>query len=117
MAGRTADDPALDLMTTTPFQEVLLDEETVGQLFFDVRHAAELVAVIEKGPNERRAREPSTTLDALDAAHAAFTRRELVGVQLRYRFGGEEWWDTLTHTASGVRLIRISHTRTLATEP
>jgi hypothetical protein len=34
--------------------------------------------------------------------------------ELRYRFANEEWWDTLTHTASGVRLIRISHTRALA---
>jgi hypothetical protein len=102
---------------TTPYQEVLLDEETVGQLFFDVGHVAELLAVIEKGPNERRAREPATTRAALDAAHAALARRELVGVQLRYRFGGEEWWDTLTHTASGIRLIRISHTRALAAEP
>jgi len=105
------------MTTTTPIKEVLLDEETVGQLFFDVRHAAELVAVIEKGPNERRAREPVTTLAALDAAHAAFVRRELVGVQLRYRFAGEEWWDTLTHTASGIRLIRISHSRAVAAEP
>lgn len=102
---------------TAPLQEVLLDEATVGQLFFDVRHAAEFVAVVGKGPRERRASELSTTHDALDAAQAAFLRRELAGVQLRYRFAGEEWWDTLTHTAGGIRLVRISHTRALASEP
>ena len=95
----------------TPFQDALLDDATVGQLFFDVAHAAELVAVIQKGTGARRAHEPAGTRAALDAAHQAFIAREIAGVQLRYRFNGEEWWDTLTHTERGVRLIRISHTR------
>lgn len=102
---------------TAPLQDVLVDETTVGQLFFDIRHAAELVAVIAKAPNQRRAGEPVLDHSALDAAHAAFLRGDLVGVQLRYRFAGEEWWDTLTHTAAGIRLVRISHTRALAVEP
>jgi hypothetical protein len=107
------DPPAEPPTPTTPIQEVLLDDATVAQLFFDIAHAAQLIAVIEKGVGARRAdavQDPA----ALDAAHAAFAARRIGAVQLRYQFGGEEWWDTLTHTAAGVRLIRISHTRALA---
>jgi hypothetical protein len=99
---------------TTPIQEVLLDEDTVTQLFFDVAHAAELVAVVEKGAGARRAEPPAQSEQALEAARAAFLARRIGAVQLRYRHAGEEWWDTLTHTAAGIRLIRISHTRALA---
>jgi len=99
----------------TPFQDVILDEATVGQLFFDVAHVAELIGVIHKGPGARRGQDVAVTPGALDAACQAFLARELAAVQLRYRFAGEEWWDTLTRTERGVRLIRISHTRARAT--
>jgi hypothetical protein len=102
---------------TTPFQQAILDDATLGQLFFDIAHAAELVAVIPKGVGARHAGELAATREALDEACRAFTARELAGLQLRYRFAGEEWWDTLTHTPAGVRLVRISHTRALATGP
>jgi hypothetical protein len=98
---------------TAPIHEVLLDDATVAQLFFDVAHAAELIAVVEKGAGARRA-DAVQGPAALDAAHDAFVARRIGAVQLRYRFAGEEWWDTLTHTAAGIRLIRISHTRALA---
>jgi hypothetical protein len=41
-------------------------------------------------------------------------RERTASVQLRYRHRGEEWWDTLMPSGSGIRLIRISHTRALA---
>jgi len=97
----------------TPFHDAVLDEATVAQLFFDIAHAAELVGVSQKGHGARRAEEPARPHGSLDAVYQAFVARRIAGVQLRYRIGGEEWWDTLTHTAHGVRLIRISHTRTL----
>lgn len=100
-----------------PLHQALLDDATVGQLFFDIAHAATLIAVLQKGPASRRVDAASSSPDALEAAHRAFTAREIGSVQLRYQFGGEEWWDTLLHTEQGVRLIRISHTRALAAEP
>ena len=66
--------------------------------------------------DDDRAGELACSRDALDAAHRAFVAREIAGVQLRYRFAGEEWWDTLSHTPAGIRLIRISHTRALAAD-
>lgn len=98
-------------MSTTPvipLQDVIVDDPTVDQLFFDIAHAGELIGVVHKGPGALRGNPAALTLDD---AHRAFTARELAAIQLRYRFGDEEWWDTLTRTDRGVRLIRINHTR------
>lgn len=99
-----------DTVPIIPLHDVILDEPTVDQLFFDIAHAGELIAVMQKGLGARRGHEAAVSLDALDQAHHAFTAREIAAVQLRYRFGGVEWWDTLTRTDQGVRLIRINHT-------
>lgn len=99
--------------SVTPVQEALLDEATTSQLFFDVAQAAELVDVVYKGPGARRA-DPVTAASTPTLADAQRALASGHAVQLRYRFGGEEWWDTLVRTTAGVRLIRISHTRALA---
>lgn len=104
-------------MPFVPLQDVILDDATVDQLFFDVAQAAELIGVVHKGPGAKRSQDAVLTAGALDRAHRAFTARELAAVQLRYRFGGEEWWDTLTRTDRGVRLIRISHSLARTTPP
>ncbi len=100
-----------------PLQDAILDDTTVGQLVFDIAEAAELIAVLQKGGPTRQAHGASSSPADLEAAHRALVAREISGMQLRYRFAGEEWWDTLTRTEHGVRLIRISHTRALAVDP
>jgi hypothetical protein len=102
-------DPAI----TTPIHEALLDEATVSQLFFDIDAAGELIDIAFKSPGARRAA-PAPGAASLADAQRALTCGEVAAVQLRYRFRGEEWWDTLVRTGAGVRLIRISHTRALA---
>lgn len=114
-----SDSPAPDAASPAPpdlppLHDVLLDDDTVAQLFFDVGHAAELLAVSLKSPGARIADEPAAAgLPALDDALRALLAGTVAGVQLRYRHAGEEWWDTLARTPAGVRLIRISHTRAL----
>lgn len=98
---------------TTPVQDALLDEPTVRQLFFDIDAAGELVDIIYKGQGARRA-QPVAGAPSLADAQRDLTAGQVAAVQLRYRFHGEEWWDTLVRTGAGVRLIRISHTRALA---
>lgn len=97
-----------------PLHDLILDDDTVGQLFFDVGAAAELVGVTVKRLGAQRAEGGEVTLED---AQRLFAARAVGGVQLRYRFAGEEWWDTLAHTPVGVRLVRISHTRALAANP
>ncbi len=107
-------DAPLTTADLPPLHDVLLDDDTVTQLFFDVGHAAELLAVSVKSPGARRADEPAAaSLAGLDQALRALLEGRVAGVQLRYRHAGEEWWDTLARTPAGVRLIRISHTRAL----
>jgi hypothetical protein len=98
---------------TTPVADAMLDAPTVRQLFFDIDAAGELVDIIYKSPGARRA-EPVSGPPSLAEAQRVLTAGEVAAVQLRYRFHGEEWWDTLVRTGAGVRLIRISHTQALA---
>lgn len=88
-----------------PVQEAILDEATLDRLFFDVAHGAELVEVVTKGGAEAYAGEPGAP--DLSRAREALRSGRAFGVQLRYRFGGTEWWDTLMRVPGGVRLVRI----------
>lgn len=87
--------------------EALLDEATLDQLFFDIRHAAELIGVSFKGGLQGHAVEGNGE-DLLSQARRALSERSIVGVQLRYVHGGREWWDTLMCTTEGIRLVRIA---------
>lgn len=98
---------------TTPIQEAFLDEATVSQLFFDIGAAGELIDITYKHVGARRAA-PVAGPPSLADARRALTSGEVAAVQVRYQFRGEEWWDTLVRIRTGVRLIRISHTRALA---
>ncbi len=102
-----------DPIPHVPVHDAILEPATIAQLFFDIGHAAELVGITLKHAGARRAAAASAA-PSLDDAHRRFAAREVAAVQLRYRFAGEEWWDTLAHTPAGVRLVRISHTRALA---
>lgn len=84
--------------------EALLDDATLAQLFFDLEAAAEVIDVRLKGQAEARADEGVVTLRT---ARAGLESNAVQGVQIRYRFAGAEWWDTLIRTPSGVRLVRI----------
>lgn len=87
-------------------QDAVLDRDMVDRLFFDVREAAELLGVTVKGALESMASAEGIDLDAArDALHDG----RVAGVQLRYRFEGTEWWDTLLWTRGGIRLVRIDH--------
>jgi hypothetical protein len=102
-------------MTTDfpPIAHATLDAETLGQLLFDIEHAAELVGISIKPLGHVRA-EPSSLPRGLDEVHRALVTGTVAGVQLRYRHRGEEWWDTLSPTSNGWRLVRINHTHTVA---
>ena len=39
------------------------------------------------------------------------TQGRVQGVQLRYRYRGVEWWDTVMRTSDGYRLVRMQQDR------
>lgn len=80
-----------------------IDEATLEQVLFDIGAAAELIAVMIKGGPRSNAHGGAPDLAAARAALSAGAH----GVQLRYRFEGREWWDTIMRTAGGrLRIVR-----------
>jgi len=90
-----------------PVQIVVLDDDQLVALFFDIAQVAELLAITSRGSAGRSA----LTRWSLDEALVALRERRVAGLQIRYRHAGEEWWDTLQPHEDGVRLVRISHTQ------
>jgi hypothetical protein len=87
-------------------QDALLGPEQLAQLFSDLALAADLREIVYK----RRVEEADAATGPLDleAARAALTAGQVLGVQIRYWHEGRGWCDTLMPVAGGVRLIRIA---------
>ncbi len=83
--------------------EAEIDAETVARLFADVGACTTLLSVSCKGGPERTA----TSSDGLADAAGALLSGQVVGVQLRYRHQGKEWWDTILSMGTRFRVVRI----------
>jgi hypothetical protein len=85
-------------------QQALLDGDMLEQLFADISRCTQVIEVIAK---------PASTAFAvprqLTLAQAAdlLAQKKVRGVQIRYLYREEMWWDTLMVTGQGVRLTRI----------
>lgn len=84
----------------------MLDEATLATYFADLQEHAEVFDVNAKGAPESYASD--SPMD-LAAGENLFQSGLVRGLQIRYRFGGVEWWDTLIRAPEGVRLVRIEH--------
>jgi hypothetical protein len=99
--------PEISLLEGVPLpelQDAVLDLATLRQLLFDIATQTELLEVRLKGEPRSYAR--VDPCDLVEAAAQLLDRRVL-GVQVRYRYRGAEWWDTLLGTQGGVRLVRV----------
>jgi hypothetical protein len=86
-----------------PMWQAELDPATLDQLFADLATAAEVLSVRGKAdPRVYAAADPLT----LAAARNRLTAGDLTAVQLRYRYDGHEWADTLLRAPGGFRLVR-----------
>jgi len=80
-----------------------LDEEGLDTLLTDLAACAEdIELVVKSGPAARA----ECAAASLQLAIQRFRAGELRGVQIRYRFEGRVWCDTLMRTATGMRLVR-----------
>ena len=86
--------------------DAMVDPATLEQLFFDLEHATEIVSVTLKELGARRA---TAHAIPLQHARARLVAGDVDGIQIRYRYDGGEWWDTLMRVGGGIRLIRIRH--------
>jgi hypothetical protein len=84
--------------------DAILGRDQLAALFDDYRAcAADLQIQLKAGPGFALPhRAPS-----LDDAEAMLLAGNIRGLQLRYRFGEQNWCDTLMPLPSGARLVRI----------
>ncbi len=84
-------------------QQVEVDDALLDALVTDLTALTEILCVMPKAGAGRVV--PKT----MPLAEGAKMLREnnLRGLQIRYRYEGDEWWDTLMQTPSGMRLTRI----------
>lgn len=88
-----------------PLQQAMLDAATVEALFADIAACTRVLVVIPK--HAARTMTGEAPID-LAAAQAGLHDGSLRGVQIRYRYDGREWCDTLMPMPAGcVRLVRI----------
>jgi len=87
-----------------PIQEGVLDEEALEALQRDLRALAQITEVRLK--DAPRAHSPDLHV-SLEQALAALRTGRARGVQIRYRYGGEDWCDTLIRRDAGVSIVRV----------
>ena len=87
-------------------QDAILEPETFRQLLFDVETQTQLIEIRVKGGAVAQA---TAEVHTLAGARALLESGSALGVQLRYRWQGFEWWDTLIRSPTGIRLVRIQH--------
>lgn len=85
--------------------EADLDGETLRSLLRDWLECTEVLEITVKGGATQRAQSALQTLPELVEL---LQRGELRGVQVRYRWNGQEWLDTLLRAGQGVRVVRTS---------
>ena len=81
-----------------------LDAATLARLFEDLANHAEVLEVTLKAAPGEYAGAGATSLPA---AQAALEGRTIRGAQVRYRWAGEAWCDTLLVTPAGWRIVRM----------
>lgn len=86
--------------------EAVLDDATLDELFADVANCTQISEVIAKHGTRQHTPDRSYTLDD---ARRMLLDGSVLGVQLRYTYEGDQWWDTLMRIPAGVRLVRIRH--------
>lgn len=90
-------------------QQSSLDPETLTQLFTDLAACTEVLEVIPKAMAEGYVPESSTI--GLDEGRRMLLSGNVRGLQIRYRYQGCQWWDTLLPDVQngGFRIVRIQH--------
>lgn len=84
-------------------QDAVISTAELEVLFADLASHAEIGAIVLKGAATERAAGTAT----LEDAQAALVAGTVRGVQIRYRFDGTGWWDTLLCVPGGFRVVRM----------
>ncbi|MFB6264067.1 MAG: hypothetical protein ABEL76_10655 [Bradymonadaceae bacterium] len=81
-----------------------LGDETLAKYFDDLEQVADIREIRVKAAARARADEKPTDLKD---ARRLLRSGEVRGIQLRYVWQQEAWWDTLMQTPEGVQITRV----------
>lgn len=87
--------------------QATLDWPGVEALLRDIAACAEVTEIIPKALAQGYVTE-GVVLTLADARRM-LEERAVRGLQIRYRYDGADWWDTLMVLPEGWRLVRIRH--------
>ncbi|MFO1514468.1 MAG: hypothetical protein U1F83_16430 [Verrucomicrobiota bacterium] len=96
-----------DAPTLPELHSSSLDDAQVAQLLADIEVCTELTEILPKFAAQQRV--PDTAAVTLTQAREWLTTRAVRGLQLRYRYDGADWWDTLMQDGDRYRIVRIRH--------
>lgn len=85
----------------------LLDAAQVEQLLRDIEVCTHITGIIPKFA--ARGYVPDSASVTLAEARELLATRAVRGLQLRYRYEGADWWDSLMLVGDHFRLVRIRH--------
>lgn len=85
----------------------MMNREELQTMFADYRGCVEITEIIPKFAAQEHVPEVSSW--TLDHAEEWLLGRKVRAVQVRYRYDGGEWWDTIMILPEGYRLVRIRH--------
>ena len=100
----TADQPTAESIV---LHQGTLDPQRLAELFSDLALCADVTGILLKGGALLHAGEAPVTLAE---ARARLESGTVHGVQIRYRFEGRAWCDTLLRGQGGVRVVRMDVT-------
>jgi len=89
-------------------QQSYLDDDTLDAYIADINGLVELIEVIPKYGAQQYAPEEDAKIDFTEAM-STLRSGGYRGLQVRYRYEGSQWWDTLMSTPEGIRIVRIQH--------
>jgi hypothetical protein len=99
-------DTSPSTLSIPDLHQATLDEPTLEQLFHDLREHAEVTDVIPKFAQRGYVQEGPISLEE---ARKLLLLQSARAVQIRYRYEGADWWDTIMAASPGYRLVRIRH--------
>jgi len=100
----------LDLSQLPPMREATLSQDELRQLFNDIEALADEVLLMQRNrPAARATAAVAATAAQLHTARDALLAASIARLQIRYKWRGQAWIDTLEARGAQFRLVRIRH--------
>ena len=101
----------MDLSELPPMREAALSAEEVKALVSDIGTLCTDIMLMQRSSSSQQ-RATAAKLDShaqLEAAKTSLLSGQIKRVQIRYRWNGFLWIDTLAHLSDSWQLVRIKH--------